>query len=383
MKKMISDEWRTNFSKEEDLYIEVKSMCRKDEWMTYPVNSLRVISLENDRLDSAHRNFQEHRYCCGEDTMFDTMQHTSLALASAAPFVYPLRNTAIRTLLERAKISGNSLAKLPKEQLAQVVNYCLQLYPNAQAWVLIRGEKICAVHSGSDSYYSILPADQLLERVKAMLDQRFPKHNFWGANMNHSLLTAAWTLPEQKSKLIDTYFDSNEVDAMPVIRFSTSDVGISSARLDAIMQITSKLSGTKIPMLLGDCLSLDHRNFATVEDFEAMFLNVFAKFSRSVSELAELQEIWLEYPVNVMTKVAEKYKFPKKAAAEAIRMFANTRPGTVTAFDVYTALWEIPFLMGENKNAALEETMARIRKIDWSAFDLPIDTIPLKEEKIS
>ena len=34
MKKMISDEWRTNFSKEEDLYIEVKSMCRKDEKMT-------------------------------------------------------------------------------------------------------------------------------------------------------------------------------------------------------------------------------------------------------------------------------------------------------------------------------------------------------------
>ena len=65
--------------------------------------------------------------------------------------LYPVRMTAYKSLPDRAKIGGTALPKLSRKVLAEVLNECLKLY-SADALLLIRDEKISAVHSGGEHF---------------------------------------------------------------------------------------------------------------------------------------------------------------------------------------------------------------------------------------
>ena len=54
-------------------------------------------------------------------------------------------------------------------------------------WLLIRDEKVSAVHSGDAVDYSILPIDKLLKTVQEKLDARFPGNQFENGYSDHSL----------------------------------------------------------------------------------------------------------------------------------------------------------------------------------------------------
>lgn len=69
------------------------------------------------------------------------------------------------------------MPKLGRDVLANVLNACLQLFP-AEALLLIRDEKVSAVHSGDSVDYSILPINELLATLKDKLDDRFPGAEF-------------------------------------------------------------------------------------------------------------------------------------------------------------------------------------------------------------
>ena len=53
----------------------------------------------------------------------DTLEHTRLIL-KVKEDLYPFRSCAIKTILERARISVNALNKVQKAELAQILNYC-------------------------------------------------------------------------------------------------------------------------------------------------------------------------------------------------------------------------------------------------------------------
>lgn len=118
--------------------------------------------------------------------------------------LYPVRMTAYKSLLDRAKIGGTALPKLSREVLAEVLNECLKLY-SADALLLIRDEKISAVHSGDKVDYSVLPIDELLKGLQAKLDARFSGNEFESGYCDHSLVSASWRMPDQKEDLLGTY----------------------------------------------------------------------------------------------------------------------------------------------------------------------------------
>lgn len=66
-------------------------------------------------------------------------QNLGLAVQVGSEY-YPIRMTAYKSLLDRAKIGGTALPKLSREVLAEVLNECLKLY-SADALLLIRDEK--------------------------------------------------------------------------------------------------------------------------------------------------------------------------------------------------------------------------------------------------
>lgn len=269
------------------------------------------------------------------------------------------------------------MPKLKRKDLADVLNACLALY-SSEALLLVRDEKVSAAHSGDMKDYSVLPMDELLHALEKNMEARFPGYQFESGYSDHAFTSGCWTFPAQKDDLLGTYSkmlaskgkSTMAAKLVPGIRFMTSDTGIASAKVSAM------LMGTQHPIHIGRCISVDHRLQKKVSDFEKELDQLFAQFCDSVGKLQTLLEIELDYPVNAMTRICKKLSLPKKEALEAIAMFEMAYGGgTATAHDVFMALQEIPYLMKihkmpEAKMLVVEENMARALTLKWNEYDL-------------
>ena len=368
------DDFATTFDSYPEMIHFHESLSKGTVWRRCKVKDLHVEPLDaSSALCTTPSAFVPGT---SEDAVADTVENLGLALRVGGD-LYPLRTTAYKTLLDRAKISGTALPKLKKAELAAVLNACLAVH-SSDALLLVRDEKVSATHSGDVRDYSVLPIDELLHTLEQKMDARFPGYHFVNGYCDHAYTSGCWTFPSQREDMLGTYAKALQTKGMgtmatklvPGIRFLTSDTGVASAKVSAM------LMGTQHPIHIGSCISVDHRLQRKVEDFDKELDQLFAQFCDSVSKLQTLLEIELQYPVNAMTRICKKFSLPKKEALEAIAMFEISYGGdTATAHDVFMALQEIPWLMKANKHPeakllTVEENMARALSIRWSDFDL-------------
>ena len=368
------DDFATTFDSYPEMIHFHESLSKGTVWRRCKVKDLHVEPLDaSSALCTAPSAFVPGT---SEDAVADTVENLGLALRVGGD-LYPLRTTAYKTLLDRAKISGTALPKLKKAELAAVLNACLAVH-SSDALLLVRDEKVSATHSGDVRDYSVLPIDELLHTLEQKMDARFPGYHFVNGYCDHAYTSGCWTFPDQKEDMLGTYAKTLQTKGMgtmaaklvPGIRFLTSDTGVASAKVSAM------LMGSQHPIHIGSCISVDHRLQRKVEDFDKELDQLFAQFCDSVSRLQTLLEIELQYPVNALTRICKKFSLPKKEALEAIAMFEiSYGGGTATAHDVFMALQEIPWLMKANKHPEakllnVEENMARALSIRWSDFDL-------------
>lgn len=374
MLKQCQDNFNTTFSSYPIMKDFHEQLAKNSQWTRCKVNELQI-----EPLDEASPLFASPSSFAPGTTIAaveDTAQNLGLAMTIDG-VCYPIRGTAYKSLLDRAKISGTALPKLSRKVLSDVLNECLKLYPS-DALLLIRDEKVSAVHSGDTVDYSILPIDELLDTLKNKLDARFTGNEFETGYSDHSLTSALWIMPDQKDDLIGAYTKllaakgqtSMASKLVPGIRFMTSDTGVASAKVSAL------LVGGQYPIHIGGCIAVDHRHQSKIEDFDKALDQLFAQFGDSIAKLQKLAEEYLDYPVNAMTRICKKLSMPKKAAVEAISMFEMAYGGgRATAHDVFMALQEIPFILKtdgfpEGKLLIVEENLARTLSMKWSNFDL-------------
>lgn len=351
-----------------------EKQSKDSQWVRCKVNELQIEPLDaNSPLYSCSLPMAPG---VTRDAVDDTAENLGLAMDIDGA-VYPIRTTAYKSLLDRAKIGGTVLPKLSRKVLSDVLNECLKLYPS-DALILIRDEKVSAVHSGDAVDYSVLPIDELLLTLQNTLDARFPGNEFEYGYSDHSLTSASWTMPNQKDDLVGNYAKHlNSIgksylakNLVPGIRFMTSDTGVASAKVSAL------LMGGQYPIHIGGCIAVDHRHQSKVEDFTKALDQLFAQFGDSIAKLQKLTEITLTYPVNAMTRICKKLSMPKKAAVGAIQMFEMSYGGgPATAHDVFMAMQEIMFLLKtentpESKLLFIEENLARTLSFDWEQYDL-------------
>ena len=368
-----ADNYFTTFTSYPSLLDFHKEQAGESSWKRCPVRELGVEPL--DRNSPLYSDISQFAVGTSTEAVEDTAENLGLAIRVDGE-LYPVRMTAYKSLLDRAKIGGTALPKLPKNVLAETLNACLQLH-SSDALVLIRDEKVSAVHSGDEVDYSVLPIDALIETLKKNLDERFPENEFDTGYADHAMSGASWRLPGQKDDLIGTYAktiaamgQSKLADKLvPGVRFLTSDTGIASAKVSAL------LLGGQHPIHIGSCVAVDHRHGKTVEDFNKALDQLFAQFGESMEKLQKLLTIRINYPVNTMTRICKKLSMPKKAATEAIAMFSMSCGETSTAHEIFMAMQEIPYNLKiqktpESKMLAVEENMARMLTLDWKEFDL-------------
>lgn len=376
MKESYQDNFSATFNTIELMIEYHERQSKNTNWERTEINNLEVAALNKEA--SLYGDLSQFAPDVTIKAIEDTSENIGLALRQKGRLFYPLRFTAYKSLLDRAKINGSSLPKLSRENLSYVLNSCLNVQ-NSNALLLIRDEKIAAVHSGDICDYSILEIDQLLNEIQKSIDSRFKGNLFDMGYCDHSVSSASWLFPNQKEDLLDIYCNSLKEcgktslasKITPGIRFLTSDTGMASAKISAL------LFGLQHPIHIGSILAVRHRGGSKISDFTSNMSMLFAQFEKSIEKLNSLLSIHLDYPVNAMAAICKKLSVPKKAAVEAISMFEITNgDNPATAHDVFMAMQEIMFIMKtENepsgKLLALEETMARALTLKWKDYDLP------------
>ena len=373
MVKSCCDSYHTQFSAFPDMLSYHEKIRTDSRWERTEVKNLEVAAL--DKASPLFNDTTSFDSSVSRDAIEDTAENLKLAIKVKDKF-FPLRDTAYKSLLDRAKVGGSALPKLPREKLAELINSCLALHKDS-ALLLVRDEKVSAAHSGDTRDYSVLEIDQLLDGLQSKMDERFPGNQFSGGYVDHSITRASWTLPDQKTELLDTYTKLLAAEGktamaaklMPGIRFSTSDTGVASAKVSAL------LVGLQYPIHIGGMISVEHRRQSKVPDFVESLDMLFAQFGDSVARLSGLLSIHLDHPVNAMTAICKRLALPKKAAMEAIDMFEMAiGEDSATAHDVFVAMQEIPFILKtqgtpESKLLALQENMARALTLKWRDYD--------------
>jgi hypothetical protein len=372
--QMYLDNYCKTFSGFDSMLTYHENQSRNTRWEQTPVNALSVAPL--DSSSNLLSDLSLFAPGISQAAVDDTAKNLGLAIKFEHLY-YPLRNTAFKSLADRAKISGSSLPKLKKPDLASVLNKCLSLH-NASALLLIREEKVSATHSGDEKDYSVLAIPELMTSIQSKLVERFPGFRFENGYTDHSITSASWSLPYQQDEILGAYKKMLDAQGkatlasklMPGIRFCTSDTGLASAKISAL------LLGLRQPIHIGGMLAVEHRSQATVSDFSKNLDMIFAQFGDAIAMLEKLTTIYLDYPVNAMTAICKKLAMPKKAALEAIGMFEVTIGNArATAHDIFMGLQEIIFTlksegMPEGKLLTVEENLARALPLRWHDYDL-------------
>ena len=143
MVKSCCDSYHTQFSDFSAMLSYHEQVRKSSLWERTEVKKLQVAAL--DKTSPLYEDTDSFDPSVSRDAVEDTAENLKLAIKLRDKF-FPLRDTAYKSLLDRAKIGGSALPKLSREKLADVINACLALHKDS-ALLLIRDEKVSAAHS--------------------------------------------------------------------------------------------------------------------------------------------------------------------------------------------------------------------------------------------
>ena len=227
-----ADAFTSVFTEEKAFLDFLRERDDRGDWTKRHTRDLRILPLERENTPEAE-SLPGYTQDDLRAILADTMENTRLLLKSK-DLVVPIRNCAIKTLLERAKISGPALNRLEKPVLARILNHCLRI-ASGEALLRIADGKLSAVHGGDSSDYAVLEMPELFNRTIRYLNDHFSGCSFAGGFYDHSTATAVWELADET--LVQSYQNALEQHDVPygplkpAIRLSTSDVGVSGANL--------------------------------------------------------------------------------------------------------------------------------------------------------
>lgn len=378
--KIYADNFRCTFDDPGDFIQFLKERKENSRWMTAPSRNLVFESLEkNTQMGELYLKLYDHDGRA--EIIADTMENTSLLLKVNGE-TYPVRSCAIKSILERARISGHALNKVSKSIFTQILNYCMDV-ASGDSLIKVADDKVSAVHGGDPKDYAILEILPLVQCVRSILDRDFAGNHFLTANFDHSIVTSIWSLDGQANELMETYRQAvaekgvtEAMSARPGLRFTTSDVGVSAANLYPILL----LGGSNRIIPLGDPLKLDHKNGADLDAFASSMDQLYACFKESIERQQQLLNVEIRYPYTTMLGVLKRIGITKKMSYEVADLFAGQSgvSSGCNAYQLYLAMSDVIFLAqcegaSAYRIAQLEENIARALRINWHEYDRPGD----------
>lgn len=308
-------------------------------------------------------------------------------------FGKPITRGAIRSITERAGISGALSAKLAEsslEKYAGLINdamkYASVLYTNDCFNVLERGGNVLAIHSNQ---YTPIMQRSVYEHFSNILHNAMPEATFCRATYTHDMTVAEYSLGSYQDALFKAYREAwvksgrpeaTLKKAAPVLVVKTSDTGLCSVILTPYLRIRNKF------YLLGDSVKTKtHRGAISSETFdksmEKSVESCYAKLEKNLDGLAGLINLKLQYPIETCVRVLEKSGLAKRAKQQSRQLLSKwinnvNSYADITAYDCYQTITEMADLSirpGDVSDNALRltEMVYRTISLDWRSLDRP------------
>lgn len=306
------------------------------------------------------------------DEVLQTLAYDSIANGSkiflrANGQTFMLRDTALASIYDRLRISGDALNALPPEILAAHLNDYADFTPG-EGLLIFNNGKVEAILGRK---YNLIPAEDLMEAAASYFACEKPA-KFVKGNYTHSYTSATWQLGECK---VEIPFDaaSRDLTYEQSVCISTSDNGRKAITISPQMRLTDDRYGLNYCMPL----KLEHNGNTSLEEFEKSLRLIDKRFQDSGECIRKLVETVLDHPATALLAMLKFLKIPAKYGApvfENRKIIWGERPQT--AYDVYSSLSEVlSLLMGESENpkelAEYRERFARALKFDFAGHDLP------------
>lgn len=340
-----------------------KDVVGKQELTNCYVDEIHLKDLPDAPIMSASLSAE---YEVAEDTMKDCMRsHVLTALPYHGDMrVFPTYPTALSSLSDRAKLSGTTIKDHPIVLNEGFVYYKENCQPLYQDNVLL------AVHSNE---YAYLPQDRLMEETIIGISDLFTVSEFVGGSYEPELTTAQWRFPKNG-------FTRLGMQAIPALLFTTNDVGKCGANLHAMMEINTRVGGMIVKNMcrMGSTLSCTHKDGHTIDSFKRNVEQTFSLLRDSEEKILKLKEIAIKHPEECFMNLVRKQNLPVNAGEKALDDFTTFRGASVTAFDIYTYLWNIKIYLQSDgvvpaKICDVEENIARLVSLTpagWSRMDV-------------
>lgn len=371
--RVFADEFYKGFFREGDFLAFIEEREENSDWEKVKSSELRFYPIADGHRASSM--LEEKLREKGKECVFkDTMEHTRLIL-KVRDELYPIRSCAIKTILERARVSGNALNKVQKTELAQILNYCMKV-AGGDALLRFCEDKISAVHGGDASDYAVLKTPELFRRTVEYLQDNFSGYTFAGASYDHSIVTAVWSLDNEEA-LLKEYKESLQTHGLPCdeiqlgLRLTTSDTGQSGANLYPMIFFGSELRN--IP--LGSPLKLHHKNKADLARFDEQLNLLYAQYSKALGNMQSMMDVYVLHPINAMLGVMKRIGIPKKYATLIAEDYRLKRgDAACSAYEAYLQISEVIYLMQcdgaeGSKIVMMEENIARAVHLRWKDYD--------------
>lgn len=357
-----------------DFKNEVNSFEKDSEW----IEGVRSSRLKINSFEPVETPILAASLGIDANVIFDTAENSKLYLKYGEDS-YMVRDTAVKSLTETAKISGSALGRIPTFDLAEVLNRCLKA-AKGDSIMLKRGDKVCACLSDS---YKIMPISELINITEKVLTEKFGELKFVRGENNYTYTTALWELPEVQDELLDKYDASvkqhsrslHEHNFMPAVRFLTSDIGMYAASLFPEFRMKN---GAYVRINSG--IKVEHKSGGgsdRLEVFESNAHTIFAKFCDLSKTMAAMANCCISYPLNALVGICKKASIPKRLASDAYEEIERFCAGGRSCYmdDIYLSIAGSVADAGMNglstqKQLALEESAAKILNYKWKDFDV-------------
>ena len=374
--KVFEDGYTRDFNSAQDFFSFLTERKNNSRWTKAPSRDLKFQPVEKD-TPMGNVFFQLYDAKGDGELMLDTMENTKLMM-SVNGTEYPVRSCALKTILERARISGNALNKVSAEVFSKILNYCMNV-ASGQSLIKIADSKVSAVHGGDEKDYQVLEMLPLFEAVTDFLNREFPGNHFLTAHFDHTVAMAIWKLDGQTDQILDTYRKELQArnitckEITPAVRFMTSDVGMSGANLYPILLVGS----THRILPLGYPIKTEHKHGVDYDYFNEQLGLLYARFREALENQMRLMDIEIRYPSTALMGVLKRIGAPKKSSYQVQDEFLAVHGDTpCTAYELFLYVSEIIFCAqcegaSGTRISQLEEITARALHVNWSDYDRP------------
>lgn len=294
-------------------------------------------------------------------------------IADDVRYVYPIRDTAYKTLLERAKLAGFSI--LNKEDgpdykaldlgiKVVLINQCLKLYKGS-AKILLRDGKITSVMSGQ---YYFISERAINNGIMALKD--FFKLQLKNFAMSHEFTKETYMLHSEE---IEEDLQLSMMNAgIPVSKIGigidtySGDWGNIAATYCGRLYLDDRSIGFGYPN------TIKHVGRKTDEILKTEAKKTYAAFMDNINALKKLSGITINNPAGCLRAISKEFHLPKKIACEVATVLEDKI--SVSAYEVY---WNLNLIVQKaeekgfefNRILQLQNEVAKTLFINYKDFD--------------